>query len=105
VAQGKTIIIVTHDSSLAKRTDRTALITDGEIVNEYVAKVMPALSREQLLHAFVLEADPQSTGVTFMAIVAARIARRTSSSVSFPKSDSSTGVFTPCLTSPEGEKN
>jgi ABC-type lipoprotein export system ATPase subunit len=51
VAQGKTIIIVTHDSGLARRTDRTALITDGEIVNEYVAKVMPDLSREQLLHA------------------------------------------------------
>ena len=51
VAQGKTIIIVTHDSGLAKRTDRTALITDGEIVNEYVAKVMPTLSREQLLRA------------------------------------------------------
>jgi ABC-type glutathione transport system ATPase component len=51
VTQGKTIIIVTHDSGLARRTDRTALITDGEIVNEYVARVMPALSREQLLHA------------------------------------------------------
>jgi ABC-type lipoprotein export system ATPase subunit len=51
VAQGKTIIIVTHDSGLAKRTDRTTLITDGEIVNEYVAKVMPTLSREQLLQA------------------------------------------------------
>jgi ABC-type lipoprotein export system ATPase subunit len=51
VTQGKTMIIVTHDSGLAKRTDRTALITDGEIVNEYVAKVMPSLSREQLLHA------------------------------------------------------
>jgi ABC-type glutathione transport system ATPase component len=51
VAQGKTIIIVTHDSGLAKRTDRTALIADGEIVNEYVAKVMPTLSREQLLQA------------------------------------------------------
>ena len=51
VAQGKTIIIVTHDSGLARRTDRTALITDGEIVNEYVAKVMPTLSRDQLLHA------------------------------------------------------
>src|SRR5512144_2083706 len=51
VEQGKTMIIVTHDSGLAKRTDRTALITDGEIVNEYVAKVMPSLSREQLLHA------------------------------------------------------
>lgn len=51
VSEGKTIIIVTHDSSLAKRTDRTALITDGEIVNEYVARVMPALTREQLLEA------------------------------------------------------
>jgi ABC-type lipoprotein export system ATPase subunit len=51
VAQGKTIIIVTHDSGLAKRTDRTALITDGEIVNEYVARAMPTLTREQLLQA------------------------------------------------------
>lgn len=51
VAQGKTIIVVTHDSALAKRTHRTALIADGEIVNEYVAKAMPTLSREQLLEA------------------------------------------------------
>ena len=51
VAQGKTIIVVTHDSGLAKRTHRTALITDGEIVNEYVAKAMPSLSHEQLLEA------------------------------------------------------
>jgi len=33
VSQGKTIIIVTHDSGLAKRAKRTALIADGEIVN------------------------------------------------------------------------
>jgi ABC-type glutathione transport system ATPase component len=51
VAQGKTIIIVTHDSGLAKRTDRTALIADGEIVNEYVAMAMPSLPRELLLKA------------------------------------------------------
>jgi ABC-type lipoprotein export system ATPase subunit len=51
VAQGKTIIIVTHDSALAKRTDRTALIADGEIVNEYVAKAMPNMPRELLLQA------------------------------------------------------
>ncbi len=50
-AQGKTIIIVTHDSGLAKRTQRTALIADGEIVNEYVARAMPTLSRELLLQA------------------------------------------------------
>lgn len=51
VAQGKTIIIVTHDSGLAKRTDRTALIADGEIVNEFVAKAMPTMPRELLLKA------------------------------------------------------
>jgi ABC-type lipoprotein export system ATPase subunit len=51
VAQGKTVIIVTHDSSLAKQTHRTALIADGEIVNEYVAKVMPTLTYDQLLTA------------------------------------------------------
>jgi len=49
--QGKTIIIVTHDSSLARRATRTALITDGEIVNEYVAKALPALNPDQLLAA------------------------------------------------------
>jgi ABC-type glutathione transport system ATPase component len=51
VEQGKTIIVVTHDSGLAKRTQRTALIADGEIVNEYVAKAMPSLSPAQLLEA------------------------------------------------------
>jgi ABC-type lipoprotein export system ATPase subunit len=51
VSKGKTIIIVTHDSGLAKRTHRTALIADGEIVNEYVAKAMPTLTASQLLQA------------------------------------------------------
>lgn len=51
VKKGKTIIIVTHDSAMAKRTHRTALIADGEIVNEYVAKAMPTLSHTQLLLA------------------------------------------------------
>jgi len=31
VAQGKTIIIVTHDNELSKRATRTALISDGEV--------------------------------------------------------------------------
>jgi ABC-type methionine transport system ATPase subunit len=51
VSQGKTVIIVTHDSSLAKRAHRTALIADGEIVNEYVAKALPTLTHDQLLFA------------------------------------------------------
>ncbi|HTP03111.1 MAG TPA: ATP-binding cassette domain-containing protein, partial [Anaerolineales bacterium] len=51
VAEGKTVIIVTHDSSLAKRAQRTALITDGEIVNEFVARALPTLTFDQLLAA------------------------------------------------------
>jgi energy-coupling factor transporter ATP-binding protein EcfA2 len=51
VSQGKTVIIVTHDSSLAKRAHRTALIADGEIVNEFVAKALPTLTFDQMLTA------------------------------------------------------
>ena len=51
VAQGKTVIIVTHDSGLARRAHRTALITDGEIVNEFVARALPTLTYDQLLAA------------------------------------------------------
>jgi len=49
VKQGKTILMVTHDSSLAKRASRTVLIADGEIVNEYVAKALPTLTHHQML--------------------------------------------------------
>jgi ABC-type lipoprotein export system ATPase subunit len=49
--QGKTIVIVTHDSSLARRATRTAIISDGEIVNEYVARALPTLNADQLLAA------------------------------------------------------
>ena len=59
VAQGKTIIIVTHDSGLAKRAHRTALIADGEIVNEYVAQAMPTLTQSQMLWA-THNAKPQT---------------------------------------------
>jgi ABC-type lipoprotein export system ATPase subunit len=51
VTEGKTVIIVTHDSSLAKHAHRTALIADGEIVNEYVAKALPNLTPQQLVAA------------------------------------------------------
>jgi ABC-type lipoprotein export system ATPase subunit len=51
VSQGKTVIMVTHDSSLARRVKRTVLIADGEIVNEYVARALPTLTHQQMLHA------------------------------------------------------
>lgn len=51
VKHGKTIIMVTHDSSLAKRVQRTVLIADGQVVNEYVARALPLLTTDQMLYA------------------------------------------------------
>lgn len=49
--RGKTIVMVTHDSSIARRASRTLLLADGEVVNEWVAKAMPALNHQQMLIA------------------------------------------------------
>jgi len=48
VAQGKTVLMVTHDSDLAKRISRAVIVADGAIVNEYVAKALATLSVDQL---------------------------------------------------------
>jgi ABC-type lipoprotein export system ATPase subunit len=48
-ADGKTVVMVTHDSGLAQRVRRTVLIADGEVVNEYVVKALPSLSPTLLL--------------------------------------------------------
>ncbi|MFV1950072.1 MAG: ATP-binding cassette domain-containing protein [Anaerolineales bacterium] len=42
--QGKTIIMVTHDPSMTKRTSRTVFISDGELVNETIAQALPLLT-------------------------------------------------------------
>ncbi|HSM23475.1 MAG TPA: ATP-binding cassette domain-containing protein [Anaerolineaceae bacterium] len=47
--EGKTVVMVTHDSGLARRVERTVIIADGEVVNEYVAKALPALSPTLML--------------------------------------------------------
>jgi energy-coupling factor transporter ATP-binding protein EcfA2 len=47
--RGKTILIVTHDPVLARRSTRRVLISDGELVNELVAQALPALPHNQLL--------------------------------------------------------
>jgi ABC-type glutathione transport system ATPase component len=49
VAEGKTFLMVTHDDDLAKRMNRTVVIADGEIVNEWLVKALPMLSQEQLV--------------------------------------------------------
>ncbi len=51
VDQGKTVVMVTHDSSQAQRATRTMLLVDGEIMNEYVARALPTLTPEQLVKA------------------------------------------------------
>jgi ABC-type methionine transport system ATPase subunit len=51
VKQDKTILMVTHDSGLARRVNRTVLIADGEVVNEWVARALPTLSHQQMLDA------------------------------------------------------
>jgi ABC-type lipoprotein export system ATPase subunit len=49
VEQGKTIIIVTHDPTITRRTARTLIISDGEIIDETVARALPLLSHNQML--------------------------------------------------------
>jgi ABC-type lipoprotein export system ATPase subunit len=51
VDQGKTILMVTHDQDLAKRVTRTVIIADGEVIDEYLARALPALGEKQLIWA------------------------------------------------------
>jgi ABC-type lipoprotein export system ATPase subunit len=47
--QGKTILIVTHDPSITQRTDQTIILSDGEIIDQAVARALPFLSHGQML--------------------------------------------------------
>ncbi len=49
IASGKTIVMVTHDADLAKRVDRAVIVSDGEVIDEYLARTFPALTDEQLI--------------------------------------------------------
>jgi CRP-like cAMP-binding protein len=48
---GKTILIVTHDPSITQRTDQTITLSDGEIIDQVVARALPFLSHPQMLAA------------------------------------------------------
>jgi ABC-type lipoprotein export system ATPase subunit len=50
-AGGKTILIVTHDPSITQRTDQTIILSDGEIIDQTVARALPFLSHPQMLAA------------------------------------------------------
>ena len=73
VAQGKTIVMVTHDRDLSKRASRIITIADGEIVAETVgASGRPALAGQAAtgtgpstsLDGKEVEADPAKIGQT-----------------------------------------
>ena len=49
VKKGKTIAMVTHDPSLTSRTSRTIIISDGELIDETVARCLPLLNHTQML--------------------------------------------------------
>jgi energy-coupling factor transporter ATP-binding protein EcfA2 len=48
VAEGKTVLIVTHDNDLAARATRTVVVVDGLVVNEYVRRALAKLDLDQL---------------------------------------------------------
>lgn len=48
---GKTILMVTHDPILARRTSRTLVISDGELVNTGVAHAFPEMDHTDMLDA------------------------------------------------------
>lgn len=49
VAQGKTVVMVTHDPSLTSRTHRNVVISDGEIIDETISKSLPQLRHRHML--------------------------------------------------------
>ena len=51
VEQGKTIVMVTHDPAITRRTNRTMLISDGEIIHPALSRAFPMLNHSQLLQA------------------------------------------------------
>ncbi|NKQ37548.1 MAG: ATP-binding cassette domain-containing protein [Chloroflexi bacterium] len=68
VDQGKTIFMVTHDKDLARRVTRTIILSDGEIIDEYLETAFPKLDDGRLAEARKL-AEPQSftPGETILA--------------------------------------
>jgi putative ABC transport system ATP-binding protein len=51
VDQGKTILMVTHDQDMARRVTRTVILSDGEVIEDRLARVFPALTPAQLIRA------------------------------------------------------
>jgi len=50
-SQGKTVLIVTHDPEITKRTDQTIILSDGEVIDQTVVRALPFLDHPQMLAA------------------------------------------------------
>jgi ABC-type lipoprotein export system ATPase subunit len=57
VAQGKTVVMVTHDPSLTSRTHRNIIISDGELIDETVSKCLPQLRHRHMLEFTKIAAE------------------------------------------------
>jgi ABC-type lipoprotein export system ATPase subunit len=51
ISEGKTVLMVTHDDDQARRVNRTMIIADGEMVNEWLIRALPTLSQDLMLQA------------------------------------------------------
>lgn len=49
ISSGKTIVIVTHDPTITSYTQRTVIISDGELIDETIARALPLLNHRQML--------------------------------------------------------
>ena len=60
VSEGKTIVMVTHDTGLARRAQRNIIISDGHLVDEAVAAALPALP-----HGLMMRLSEQAQRLAF----------------------------------------
>jgi putative ABC transport system ATP-binding protein len=68
VAQGKTVVMVTHDPSLTSRTHRNIIISDGEMINEVVSKSLPQLRHRHMLEfTRIVESRAYQPGETIIS--------------------------------------
>ncbi|MCJ7435246.1 MAG: cyclic nucleotide-binding domain-containing protein, partial [Anaerolineales bacterium] len=57
VRRGKTIVMVTHDSSLTSRTTRNIIISDGELIDETISGALPQLRHRHMLEFTKIAAE------------------------------------------------
>ena len=65
--RGKTVVMVTHDPSLTSRTTRNIIISDGELIDETVARALPWLRHRHMMEfTRLVETRVFSEGTTIL---------------------------------------